>query len=40
MLYNAVSCLYDVVRAVLVGAIQDSKTVCGVLAARAAGVLE
>ena len=30
----------DVVRAVLAGAIQDSKTVCGVLAARAAGVLE
>ena len=30
----------DVVRALLAGAIQDSKTVCGVLAARAAGVLE
>lgn len=30
----------DVVRAILAGAIQDSKTVSGVLAARAAGVLE
>ncbi len=37
-----VACLpaSDVVRAVLAGAIQDSKTVCGVLAARADGVLE
>lgn len=30
----------DVVQAILAGAIQDSKTVSGVLAARAAGVLE